>query len=105
MFFGGAFHLYLASTIFQFIMISYDPFYDTMIGVVLLVALGFLTFCASMLVWFQSSWAVKVIAVVGIAACVTAVIGAYYMMIVILAPLYWYAIKWIRTSRIPEVFG
>ena len=94
--FGGIFHLYLGYTMFQLSVMSPGSF-QTIIGTIM-VAIGILTFCTSLLVWFQSPWATKIIAVVGITACASSVALGYFLIIIIIAPLYWYAIKWIRTN-------
>ena len=98
MVFGGAFHLYLGYTMFQISLIISDPS-RTLVGTVMVV-LGFLTFCVSLVVWLQKSWATKIIAVVGIAACAAAIIFAYFGMIIIIAPTYWIAINQLRIKRV-----
>ena len=94
MVFGGAFHLYLGYTMFQLSLIVQWPL-ETTISIVTVV-LGLLTFCVSLVVWLQKSWATKIIAVVGIAACTAAALFGYYLMIIIIAPTYWIAISQLR---------
>ncbi|MBE0526800.1 MAG: hypothetical protein IH631_07645 [Candidatus Thorarchaeota archaeon] len=55
-----------------------------------------LTFCTSLIVWLQKSWATKIIAGVGIAICPVLVIFGVYLMIIIIAPIHWVAINQIR---------
>ncbi|MFW9909796.1 MAG: hypothetical protein ACFFEF_14595 [Candidatus Thorarchaeota archaeon] len=100
MVFGGAFHLYLGYSMFQLSVIIPNPF-TTTVGTVIVV-IGLLTLCVSLIVWLQKSWATKIIAIVGIVACVAAVIFAYYLMIIILAPTYWFAIKQLRIRRVVD---
>ncbi len=101
MVFAGAFHIYLGYTMFQLSVIIPNAF-QTTIGTIMAV-LGLLTFCVSLIIWLQKSWATKIIAVVGIAACAIAVIFAYFYLIIIIAPIYWFAIKWIRPSQPTEI--
>ncbi len=94
MVFGGAFQLYLGYTYYQLsLLLSWD--FRTLIVSVLIV-IGLLTFCVGLIVWLQKAWATKLIAVVGIAACAAAAIFAYYGMIIILAPIYWFAISQLK---------
>lgn len=101
MVFTGAFHLFLSYPKFQVSVMDQWPD-QTTFGIVLVI-LGLLTFCVSLVVWFQKSWASTIIAVVGIASCVALVIFAAYGMIIIIAPIYWIAIKWVRTSQPTEI--
>jgi hypothetical protein len=98
---GGAFHLYLSYTMFQPLVIIPDSFQIT-IGTVMAL-FGLLTLCVSLIVWLQKPWVTNLIAIVGVAACAAAVIFGYFLMIIILAPIYWFAIKWIRTSNTTEI--
>ncbi len=96
MFIAAALHIYFGFTNFQLSVIIPNPF-QIFVGTIDIV-IGLLTLCASGLVWLQNYWAVKITAVVGIAACAAAVIFGYYMMIILIAPLYWYAMKWVSTD-------
>lgn len=97
----GANHLYLSYSSYQFSIIMSNPF-QAIIGTVMLV-FGVLTFYASLIVWQQKSWATKIIAGIGVAVCGTLIISGFYLMGVILAPIYWFAIKWIRPSQSTEI--
>ncbi len=90
------FHIYFGFSNFQLAFIIPNSF-QIFIGTIAIV-IGSLTLCVSALVWYQSSWAKKIITVVGIAACAAAVLFGYYLMVIFLAPLYWYAIKWISND-------
>ena len=91
---AGALHIYLGYVSFQLSIMIPDPF-QTTIGTIMII-FGSLTFCASLVVWLQNAWATKLIAVVGVAACAAAAIFAYYGMIIILAPIYWFAISQLK---------
>lgn len=70
----------------------------------LMIIFGLLTFCASLIVWLQKSWATQVITVVGAAACVTLIMFGYYTIaIVVFAPLYWLGIHWIGKRQSTDV--
>ncbi len=98
----GALHIYHGYTSFQFSIIFPDPF-QSIIGTFMIV-FGFLTFCTSLIVWLQKSWATKLIAGIGIVICGTLIILGYYLFsIIVFAPIYWVAIKWIRTSQSTEI--
>ena len=98
---AGALHIYLGYVSFQLSIMIPNPF-QTTIGTIMII-FGTLTFCASLVVWLQKSWATKIIAGVGIAICGTLVILGYYLFsIIVFAPIYWVAINWIRTSQ-PEI--
>ena len=94
MIFGGAFHLYLGYASFQLSVIIPDPFH-TIMGTIMIV-FGLLTFCVSVVVWLQKSWATKIITVVGVAVCAALVILGFYVIILIIAPIYWVAINQFR---------
>lgn len=99
---AGALHIYLGYFSFQLSIMNSHPF-QTTIGTIMII-FGTLTFCASLIVWLQKSWATKVIAGVGIAVCGTLIIFGYYLIaVIVFAPLYWFAIKWIRTSQPTEI--
>lgn len=93
---AGAFHIYLGLTMFQLSVIIPNPF-QIFVGIIEIV-IGSLTLCISGLVWLQNSWAAKIIAVVSIVACAVAVMFGYYLLVIIIIPLYWYPIKWISTD-------
>jgi len=101
MVFGGVFLLYLGITMFQLSIIIPNPF-QTIPGIVMVV-LGLLTFCVSLVIWLQKSWVIKIISVVGVSVCVTLFIFGYFYMIIIIASIHWFAIKWIRTSQPTEI--
>ena len=101
--FAGALEIYLGLQTFQFSLIIPDPIL-TIVGTTMPVY-GVLTFCASLIVWIQKSWATKMLAGVGIVVCATLVILGYYLIAIILfAPIYWIAIKWVRTSQYTEIY-
>ena len=101
MVFVGALHIYngfvfyLGSIIF--------PYPSQTIVAPVMIVFGLLTLCASLIVWLQKPWATKVITVVGVAVCGTLLLTGFYLMGIILAPIYWFAIKWIRTSQPTEI--
>jgi uncharacterized membrane protein (DUF2068 family) len=71
-----------------------------MIVAALMIVFGVLTFCASLVVWLQKSWATKVIAGVAVATCVTLIIFGYYTItFIVFAPLYWLGIHWIGKGQ------
>jgi len=68
-----------------------------------MIAFGFLTFLASLIVWLQKSWVTKIIAGVGIAYCGFLIIFGYYTItIIVFAPLYWLGIHWVRKGQSTE---
>lgn len=95
MVFGGAFHLYFGYTWFQLSLWIVQWSLETSIGTINIV-LGLLTLCVSLVVWLQKSWASKLIAVIGITACAASVLFGFYLMIIIIAPIYWFAITQFR---------
>ena len=100
--FAGALEIYLGYTMFQLSLIVSWPIQTTVVTV--MMVLGLLTLCVSLVVWLQKSWATKMIAGVGIVGCATLVIISYYLIAIILfAPIYWIAIKWVRTSQLTEI--
>ncbi len=64
-----------------------------------IVLFGIATICASFTVWYQKSWAARVITVIGVAACVTLIITGFYLVTFCLVAMYWIAISQIKTSR------
>ena len=100
--FAGALEIYLGLQTFQFSLIIPNPIL-TIVGT-LMPVFGLLTLCASLIVWLQKSWATKIIAGIGIGFVVTLVVFGYYLIaVIVFAPLYWFAIKWIRTSQPTEI--
>jgi hypothetical protein len=71
---------------------------------ILVLAFGFLTLCISIAVWLQKPWTTRVIAGIGIGIVTTLVVFGFYLIsVIIFAPLYWFAIKWVRTSQPTEI--
>ncbi len=98
----GALDIYLGLQSFYLSIIIPDSF-QTIVGTLMLV-FGSLTLCTSLMAWLQKPWATKIIAGVGIAVVMTLVIFGFYLIALILfAPIYWVAIKWIRTSQPTEI--
>lgn len=100
---AGTFNIYFGYQSYQLSIIIPDPF--PMIVGTTMIGFGVLTFCTSMAVWQQKSWATKIIAGVGFAICVTLVIFGYYLMIFIVAPIYGVAIDQLRNRRVIEHSG
>ena len=94
MVFVGALHIYNGYFLLQVLVPDQWPD-QTTFGTVTIV-FGLLTFCASLIVWQQKSWATKIIAGIGIAVCGTLIISGFYLMGVILAPIYYIAIHQLR---------
>ena len=92
----GAFNTYSGFAFFQ------NYVFFPVLGTIMIV-FGFLTFCASLIVWLQYSWATKLLAIFGVVFCVALVIFAAWLMGFILAAIYWVAINWIRTSPPIEI--
>ena len=98
----GTLAIYLGYQSFQWSIISLFPI-QAIVGT-LMIVFGFLTLCISLAVWLQKSWAIRIIAGVGIGFVVTLVVFGYYLIaVIVFAPLYWFAIKWIRTSQPTEI--
>ena len=95
---GGAFHLYFGYASYQLSIVISNPF-QVIVGTVLIV-FGLLTFCASLIVWLQKSWATKIITGIGVAACATLFFSGFYLMIIIVATIYGLAIKQFRIRRV-----
>lgn len=94
----GAFNIYLGYTSYQLSVVFPDPS-QTVVGTVMIV-FGLFTFCASLIVWLQKSWATKIIAGIGVAVCGTLIISGFYLMGIILAPIYYIAINQLRIRRV-----
>ncbi|MGY5859860.1 MAG: hypothetical protein RTU63_10865 [Candidatus Thorarchaeota archaeon] len=94
MVFAGAFYLYLGYTFFQISIIMHDPI-QSILGT-LMIVFGVLTFCTSLIVWRQNPWVTKIIAGIGIAICGVVIIFGAYLMIIIIAPIYWVTINQFR---------
>jgi hypothetical protein len=62
----------------------------------LMMVFGLLPSCASLTVWLKKSWTTKVIAGVGAANCVILVLSGFYLMVILFAPIYWFAIDQLR---------
>ena len=68
-----------------------------------MIAFGLLTFCISLVVWLQKSWATKLIAGVGISFCAALIMFGYYTIaIIVFAPLYWLGMHWITKGQPAE---
>lgn len=97
---AGAFNIYLGYVSFQ-LEIPYPDFYHAIIGMIM-IAFGLLTFCMSLVVWIQKSWAAKVIAGIGVAVCVALIVFGLFLMIIIELPIYWLAINQLKIRRIVD---
>ena len=94
----GVFNIYTGYQFFQFPEILPNSFH-TIIGT-LMIVFGFLTFCASLAVWLQKTWATKIVAGVGVAVCATFILFGYYLAILLIVLLYGATIDYIRKSRV-----
>ena len=88
----------------QSIQFSYmtSSSFQAIIGVLMIIC-GLLTFCTSLVVWLQKSWATKLIAGVGISFCAALIMFGYYTIaIIVFAPLYWLGMHWITKGQPAE---
>ncbi len=100
---GGVLHFIMGYTKLLFGMAYLSPFLTASMEGMITIILGILNLCVGLIVWSQNPLATKLIAIIGIIACVAAVLFGFYLQIIILAPLYWYAIKWIGKDEPTEV--
>jgi hypothetical protein len=91
---AGVFAIYLGSQAYLLALVIPDSF--LMITATIMMVFGLLSFCASLAVWQQKSWAIKLIVGIGVTICVILVLSGIYLMIIIFAPSYWYAINQLR---------
>ncbi len=65
----------------------------------IVIFLGALTICFSVTEWQRRPWSTRVVALIGGAACVTLFIFGFFLIIILVAVLYWDVIHRIRTSN------
>ncbi|TFG96745.1 hypothetical protein E4H12_10370 [Candidatus Thorarchaeota archaeon] len=97
---AGAFNTYLGYSSFQLAIIIPDSFHTT-IGTIMIVC-GLLTFCVSLVVWLQKSWAAKLIIGIGVAVCVALIVFGIFLMIIIEAAICWLAINQLKIRRVVD---
>jgi hypothetical protein len=91
---AGVFNIYLGSQ--SYLLALAIPNSLLMVSGTLIMVFGLLPSCASLIVWLKKSWAIKMIAGVGMANCVIFIIFGYYLMAFFIAPIYWFAIDQLR---------
>lgn len=97
---GGSLHIYLGYQSYQLSLTLPLPFLAIM-GTIVFV-FGILSFCASLTIWLQKTWAPTIITGIGIASCGTLVIFGYYTVGFFFALIYWAAISYIKSSRVSQ---
>jgi hypothetical protein len=91
---AGVFNIYLGYQSYLLALAMPNPLLMTF-GTLMMV-FGLLPSCASLIVWLQKSWAIKMIAGVGVANCVIFIMTGFYLMVVFVAIIYWLAIDQLR---------
>ena len=86
MIFTGALQIYSGYQFYQMAIIMPSPLHP--IFGIIMIGLGALSFGTSLVVWFQISWATKMVTGVGIAVCGVLIIFGFYLIIVIFGLIY-----------------
>ncbi|TFG34537.1 hypothetical protein EU527_03170 [Candidatus Thorarchaeota archaeon] len=75
------------NTILGYLSIIIPDYFQLLVGTSMIV-FGVVSFCTSLVIWFQKPWAMKIITVVGVAVCVNLIVFGYYLMIILFAPIF-----------------
>jgi uncharacterized membrane protein len=97
---AGVLQFFLGYQSYQFSIMLPLPVLAIM-GTIMLV-FGILSFCASLAIWMQKSWATTIITGIGIMSCGTLVMFGYYLVGFFFALVFYAAICYIKSSRVTQ---